>query len=55
MKKTTKLEAILWSVAFPGFGQMSPYKRNYVYLELFYEIKVPTNLNHVSTSRGRTV
>ena len=22
MKKTTKLEAILWSVAFPGFGQL---------------------------------
>jgi len=22
MKKTTKLKAILWSVAFPGFGQL---------------------------------
>ncbi|MCM3724652.1 hypothetical protein M3226_02935 [Neobacillus cucumis] len=22
MKKTTKLEAILWSIAFPGFGQL---------------------------------
>ena len=34
MKKTTKLEAVIWSVAFPGFGQLlngQPSKRNDFY------------------------
>lgn len=43
MKKTTKLEAILWSVAFPGFGQLL--KGHLIKGILFISLEFTINVN----------
>lgn len=43
MKKMTKLEVVLWSIAFPGFSQLL--MRNYIKGILFVSLEFMINLN----------
>jgi hypothetical protein len=47
MKKTTKLEAILWSVAFPGFGQLlnGHLLKGMIFIILEFTINVNSSFN----------
>ncbi|MCM2535223.1 hypothetical protein NDK43_26285 [Neobacillus pocheonensis] len=47
MKKTNKLEAILWSVAFPGFGQLlnGHHLKGIIFILLEFTINVMSSFN----------
>jgi hypothetical protein len=48
MKKLSKLEAVLWNVAFPGFSQllMGQYVKGILFVILEFVMNVKSNFNH---------